>query len=203
MTDRAGIADNFDAFLQMLTTQLQNQNPLDPLDTNQFTQQLVQFSGVEQSIKTNENLEALIQVSAANIATAATSFIGKKVMIQSTTTNLKDGAAEWSYAAGSGATNATFTVRDEAGNVVWTEDKAISGGRDTFKWNGFDDDGNKLDDGRYTLTVEATDAEGETVATAIEVSVVIDGVDFSGTEPVLLVGDEGIPLSQVTAVLGV
>lgn len=200
--DRALIADNFDTFLSLLTTQLQNQNPLDPLDTNQFTQQLVQFSEVEQSIKSNENLEALLQVSAANIATAATSFIGKKVMIQSTTTDLKDSNAEWSYATGSGATNAKFTVRDEAGNVVWSEQKDVAAGRNTYAWKGFDNDGNQLDDGQYTLTIEATNSEGDEVATAIEVSVMIDGVDFSGTEPILLVGDKGVPLSQVTAVLG-
>mgnify|MGYP000053038153 CR=1 FL=1 len=202
-TDRALIADNFDTFLSLLTTQLQNQNPLDPLDTNQFTQQLVQFSEVEQSIKANENLESLLQVSAANIATAATSFIGKKVMIQSTNTQLKDGSAEWSYATGSTATNATFTVRDEAGNIVWTEEKGVAAGRNTFTWNGFDEDGNKMDDGDYTLTVEATDSAGDPVATIVEVSVQIDGVDFSGVEPILLVGDQGVPLSQVTAVLGV
>ena len=57
---RKTIADNFDTFLQLLTTQLKNQNPLDPLDTNQFTAQLVQFSGVEQQLKTNEFLEALL-----------------------------------------------------------------------------------------------------------------------------------------------
>ncbi len=200
--DRGMIAEDFDTFLQLLTTQLQNQNPLDPLDTNQFTQQLVQFSEVEQSIKANENLESLLEISAANIATAATSFIGKKVMIQSTTTDLTDGKAKWDFIAGSGATTATFTVRNEAGDVVWSEDKSIEHGRDTFKWNGFDKDGNQLGDGRYSLTIDAKDADGEAVATAVEVSVMIDGVDFSGVEPVLLVGDEGVPLSHVTAVLG-
>ncbi len=202
-SDNSNIAGDFDAFLQILTTQLQNQNPLDPLDTNQFTQQLVQFAGVEQSIKQNENLEALIQMSAASTATAATSFIGKKVMIQSTVQTLEDGKAEWSYYSSGQATGATYTIRDEDGNTVWTETKDVRSGRNPYVWNGRDNDGNRVDDGDYSLTIEATDENGDTMQISVEVSVVIDGVDYSGNEPVLLVGDQGVPLSQVTAVLGV
>lgn len=201
--DSAQIAGNFNTFLQLLTTQLRNQNPLDPLDTNQFTQQLVQFAGVEQSIKTNQNLELMIQLAAANTATAATSFIGKKVMIQSATQTLEGESAKWSYVSGSDATAATFTVRDEQGNIVWEETKDLLRGRNDYVWNGHDNDGNVVQEGKYTLTIEATDADGKVVPVAIEVSVKIDGVDFSGSEPVLLAGDEGIPLSQVTAVLGI
>jgi flagellar basal-body rod modification protein FlgD len=200
--DKSGIADNFDAFLSILTTQLQNQNPLDPLDTNQFTQQLVQFAGVEQSIKQNKNLESLIQMSAANTATAAAGFIGKKVMIQSATQTLADGKAEWSYYSSGAATGGTFTVRDETGNVVWKETKDIDAGRNAFVWNGRNNDGDKVQDGKYTLTVEGTDDNGDALNVSVEVAVTIDGVDFSGDEPVLLVGDQGVPLSQVRAVLG-
>lgn len=201
-TDTSALAGDFDSFLTILTTQLQNQNPLDPLDTNQFTEQLVQFASVEQSIKSNENLEALIQLSAANTATAATTFVGKKVMIQSTTQTLEDGKAEWSFYSSGAASDATFTIRDEDGNTVWTETKDISSGRDTYKWAGYDSDGNKVDDGEYQLTIEGTDADGNAVSINVEVSVTIDGVDFSGDEPVLLVGDSGVPLSAVTAVMG-
>lgn len=201
--DRTSIANNFDTFLSLLTTQLRNQNPLDPLDTNQFTQQLVQFSSVEQQIKTNSNLESMIQLSAAHTATQAASFIGKKVMIQSTTTDLKDGKAEWSYAAGTGATNATFTVRDSAGSIVWSETRSISPGRHDFAWNGRDSDGKAMPEGKYTLTVEATNDAGDTIQSVVEVAAIIDGIDFTGSEPVLLVGDSGILLSDVRAVLGV
>jgi len=196
------LSGNFDTFLQLLTTQLKNQNPLDPLDTNQFTQQLVQFADVEQSIKQNKNLESLIQMSAANNATAAASFIGKKVMIQSASQTLEDGKANWSYFAKGSATGGTFTVRDEAGNVVWTETKDIDSGRNEYVWNGHDNNGDKVQDGKYTLTIEGADENGDAVDVSVEVAVTIDGVDFSGTEPVLLVGDVGVPLSQVTAVLG-
>ena len=200
-SDRATIADNFDTFLTLLTTQLRNQNPLDPLDTNQFTQQLVQFSGVEQQIKANANLEAMIQLSAAQTATQAASFIGKKVMVESTTTDLKDGKAEWSYAAASGATSATFTVRDADGKVVWTESKEITAGRHDYAWTGRDNEGNQLPAGKYTLTVDATNDKGETLQTVVEDAALIDGVDFTGSEPLLIVGEYGIRLSDVRAVL--
>jgi flagellar basal-body rod modification protein FlgD len=200
--DNTNIAGDFDAFLQILTSQLQNQNPLDPLDTNQFTQQLVQFAGVEQSIKQNENLEALIQMSAASTATAATSFIGKKVMIQSTVQSLEDGKAEWSYYSDGQANGATYTIRDDDGNVVWTETKDVQAGRNAYVWNGRDNDGNLVDDGKYSLTIEALDETGDPLEISVEVAVTIDGIDFSGEEPILLVGEEGVPLSQVRAVLG-
>ena len=91
------IAGDFDTFLKILTTQLQNQNPLDPIDSSQFTDQLVQFSSVEQSIKTNKNLEQLIALSGANAFTGVVSYIGKEVTAEGAATNLKDGAASWSF----------------------------------------------------------------------------------------------------------
>src|SRR5690606_33728635 len=91
----ARIADNFQTFLQLLTTQLQNQNPLDPLDTNQFTQQLVQFAGVEQQIATNATLSALLQVMDSSHLTGAVDFIGKRVTAEGATTVLDDQSAVW------------------------------------------------------------------------------------------------------------
>ncbi len=199
--DARGIADNFDAFLLLLTTQLQNQNPLDPLDTNEFTQQLVQFAGVEQSIRTNENLENLANISAANVAAATANFIGKKVTVGSTRTDLKDGEAEWTYNAGSGAESAKFTIRDDAGNVVWQEEQSISAGRTAFVWDGRTTDGSTAPEGTYQLTVEAKDGDGETVSVDVEVSARIDGIDYSGDEPVLLAGDRRIPLSELRSVV--
>src|SRR5471030_2385296 len=77
--DKTEIASNFTTFLQLLTTQLQNQDPLSPMDTNQFTQQLVQFAGVEQQMKTNTDLDQLVSLNKTSQATAALSFVGKQV----------------------------------------------------------------------------------------------------------------------------
>src|ERR1044071_3144327 len=91
----ARIADNFQSFLQLLTTQLQNQNPLDPMDTNQFTQQLVQFAGVEQQISTNSTLSSLLQIMDTSRLTGAVDYIGKRVVAEGATTVLDEQSAVW------------------------------------------------------------------------------------------------------------
>jgi flagellar basal-body rod modification protein FlgD len=86
-----GIADNFQTFLTLLTTQLQNQNPLDPLDTNQFTQQLVQFAGVEQQLKTNDQLTSLVTLQKTAQSTQALNFVGSTAVVDGSTATLQDG----------------------------------------------------------------------------------------------------------------
>src|SRR5215207_4106736 len=94
VTDRATMAQNFDAFLLLLTTQLKNQSPLDPVDTNQFTQQLVQFASVEQQLKSNDTLNALLTSVRASTASTAASFVGMTVTADGATTRLSGGTAE-------------------------------------------------------------------------------------------------------------
>src|SRR5690606_23284274 len=107
---RSGIADNFDTFLLLLTTQLQNQNPLEPLDTNAFTQQLVQFSSVEQQLKTNEFLQAMLAATQAGQSGQAVSYIGKTVTSSGAQAELRNGAAVWSYTASADAPNTVVTI---------------------------------------------------------------------------------------------
>src|SRR4051812_35690592 len=102
-TDRQTIAQNFDSFLLLLTTQLKNQNPLEPLDTNQFTQQLVQFASVEQQIKSNDTLNALLTSSHSSIVSSAASFVGMTVTAEGATTRLSEGKAEWRLDVGRAA----------------------------------------------------------------------------------------------------
>lgn len=199
-SDRAGIADNFDTFLQILTTQLQNQNPLEPLDVNQFTQQLVQFSGVEQSIKTNQNLENLIKFNAASIATSAVNYIGKSVNAEGNTTALAGGNATWTYNAEDAAPDTTVTIRNSSGTIVYGEQLSVSAGGGTFNWNGSTNDGDTAPDGNYTISFDAKDADGIAVPVAVQVSGKVDSVDLSGSEPQLMVGGKKIPLSDVTFV---
>src|SRR5712675_1888412 len=94
-TDTATLASNFSTFLTLLTTQLKNQNPLDPLDTNQFTQQLVQFAGVEQQMKTNDQLTSLVSLQQTAQSTQALGFVGKTAVVDGSTTNLVNSAANW------------------------------------------------------------------------------------------------------------
>ncbi len=199
-TDGAAIADDFDAFLRILTTQLRNQNPLEPLDTNEFTAQLVQFSQVEQSIKTNENLESVVQLAAAAAATNAVGFIGKTVSVQTTQAVLSDGAAAWQYDSEKASSDSTFTIRDAAGNIVWQGSREVVTGQGSFNWDGRDNDGNQVADGTYSLTIEARDSDGIAIAVGISSNARIDGVDFSGSEPVLMAGDTRILMSDVSRI---
>src|SRR6266567_2316815 len=95
--DKNMIAGNFQTFLTLLTTQLKNQNPLDPLDTNQFTQQLVQFAQVEQQLKQNDQLATLISIEKAAQSTNALAFVGLTVAVDGQTSPLTGGQASWSF----------------------------------------------------------------------------------------------------------
>ena len=199
-TQRNTIADNFDTFLQLLLTQLKNQNPLEPMDTNQFTQQLVQFTSVEQQLQTNEFLEAMMQSTQNGTNTQAVSYIGKMINASGTTADIKNGQASWLYKFDSPAENTMVTIKDASGNVVFNERLSLEAGTDQIVWDGTTSMGERLSSGRFTITIDARTAEGAYIPVTTEMMGVVEGVDVSGTEPYLLVGGRRIPVSAVTAV---
>ena len=197
VTDRRSIADNFDTFLQLLTTQLQNQNPLDPLDTNEFTNQLVQFSSVEQAIKTNENLEVMVRLALANTATNAVGYIGKTIEAEGTVARLSNGSASWKYTAAQSAPDSTISIRNSSGSVVYSVQQSLNAGTNTFTWDGRDASGNTLPDDDYQISINAKDSQGQSVSVKTAVGGIVDSVDLSGDEPVLIIGSTRISLSSV------
>ena len=198
-TSRQGIADNFDTFLQLLTTQLRNQNPLDPLDTNAFTQQLVQFSSVEQQLKTNDFLSALVQANANTVQTNAVNYIGKTVAAEGVRSELVNGKAVWNFSL-EDAAKATVTIKDKAGNVVYTETGNLQAGAGTFSWDGKTSTGGKAPDGTYSISMTGINAEGKNVPITTQFTGTVTGVDFTGSEPVLLIGQTRVNLSNVMAI---
>jgi len=199
-SSRQGIADNFDTFLSILTTQLRNQNPLDPMDTNQFTQQLVQFTSVEQQLKTNEFLEALMLSNQASVNTDAVSYIGKEVTSSGDRAQLVNGVATWGFNAETIASDATVTIKDSLGNVVYAENGSLAAGAGTFAWDGRGSDGNMRPDGVYTISISAKNLAGRNVNVSTETRGIVTAVDFSGQEPVLTTGGGTVRLSDVTNV---
>lgn len=198
---RAGIADNFDTFLSILTTQLKNQNPLDPLDTNQFTQQLVQFSGVEQQLKTNEFLETLMLAGQNTAKSDAVSYIGKEVTSSGKTGELTDSdAVFWAYSADANATNATVTIKDANGQVVYTQNGPLDIGPGTFRWDGIGSDGNAKPNGVYTIDIQGKDANGKDVKISTASIGVVTAVDFTGNVPILTIGSRRVAITDVTDV---
>jgi flagellar basal-body rod modification protein FlgD len=161
--DKTEIASNFTMFLQLLTTQLRNQNPLDPLDTNQFTQQLVQFAQVEQQMKSNDQLASLVSLEKSAQATTALAYVGATVVVDGATAQLAGGAASWNLNVTKPST-ATITIKDAIGQNVYTGTIAVNPGTLNFTWNGRGNDGRLWPDGSYTLTATAVDANKQAVA---------------------------------------
>ncbi len=202
-TSGATLASNFETFLSLLTTQLKNQSPLDPLDTNQFTQQLVQFAGVEQQLKTNDTLSALLLSSQTAQAGAALNLVGREVTAFGQTSQLSDGKATWNLDSPKAGVTATITIRDSTGALVYTGKKDLKSGDQDFVWDGKRTDGTKAPEGLYTISVDAKDAAGNAVEVTSEVAGVVDGVDLSTGEAILLIGDIRVPLGQLKSVKAV
>src|ERR1700744_2650003 len=114
------LSGNFDPFLTLLTTQLKNQDPTSPMDSSTFTQQLVEYSQVEQQINTNTNLQTLITQGSTNLGTYATSYLGKAVSITNGNASLTNGAATWNYSLDTTASSNTLTIADSTGKVVYS-----------------------------------------------------------------------------------
>lgn len=195
-----GIANNFDQFLLLLTTQLKNQSPLDPLDTNQFTAQLVQFAGVEQQLRTNDTLGSLLSLSAAGTATNAVGFIGSTITADGATARLSGGKADWKVNMPAAGT-ATITIKDAKGNVVQTQTRALTAGDQTYSWDGTTSTGTKAADGEYTITIDAKSVAGDTLTAKTQISGVVDGVDFTSSIPVLKIGGISVPIDKVKSVV--
>jgi len=193
------IAGNFTTFLTLLTTQLQNQNPLDPLDTNQFTQQLVQFASVEQQINMNTQLQTLVALQQTAQNSQALGFVGKTVTVKGGTAPLTNGQAQWTFSSTSPA-KATFTVTDSTGQTVYTKTATVQAGTQGFSWNGLDNAGRQWADGNYTLSITATGADGKPVAIPTTVVGVVNSVDLTQSPPVLSIGGKNYTLDQVLTV---
>jgi len=197
---RKTIAGNFDTFLTLLTTQLKNQNPMSPLDTNQFTQQMVQFTSVEQQLKTNEYLKTLALSTQNSTNTGAVAFIGKQITAEGSATQMVNSKASWGYSLDRDAAQATFSIRDNAGNVVYTEAKSLDAGKGQFTWNGRSSTNAALPDGEYSITIDARDSKGVYIPVSTEMAGVVSSIDLSGSEPVLIIGEAKVKLSSITSV---
>jgi flagellar basal-body rod modification protein FlgD len=198
---QASLSDNFSTFLTLLTSQLKNQDPLSPMDSTQFTQQLVQFSQVEQQIKTNENLQSLATQFQAASSSAALSYLGKNAVIKSDTTFLSNGQASWGYSLPSTADSTKIEVRDASDRTVASFDGETASGSHVFTWDGKDANGNTMPAGDYHLAITAKDTGGNTITPTLTVSALIRGVDFSGTTPKVITDAGSIDFSNVEAVI--
>ncbi|MBR0694080.1 flagellar hook assembly protein FlgD [Bradyrhizobium lablabi] len=194
-----GIADNFQTFLTLLTTQLQNQNPLDPLDTNQFTQQLVQFAGVEQQLKSNDQLTSLINIEKSAQSTQALIYVGSTVSVDGSKAQF-DQSATWNLRADQG-TDATITITSSTGQTAYSGKFTLNQGNASFVWDGKGNDGTQWPPGTYTLTATGKDSNGKDVSISTEVQGVVDSVDLTSSPPLLSIGGQTYTTDQIKRVV--
>ena len=196
-TTGATLAGNFQTFLTLLTTQLQNQNPLDPLDTNQFTQQLVQFAGVEQQLKTNDSLSQLVTLQQTTQATQALGFVGKTAVVDGTTATMTSSSATWHLNV---PTNATvdISIANSSGQTVFTGKYTAGAASDVpFTWNGQGNDGTQWPDGKYTITATGKDVAGNNVGIAAQVQGTVSSVDLTQSPPLLTIAGQTYTVNQI------
>ena len=194
------LSGNFSTFLTLLTTQLKNQDPTSPMDSNQFTQQLVMYSQVEQQIDTNSNLKTLIGQGTSNAAAVTTGYLGKKVSITNGNASLTGGAANWTYNLATAAAANQLSVTDDKGKLVYSGAGEATSGNHSFAWNGKDNNGNQLADGSYKLAVAAKDASGAAVTSTVASAGKVNQIDMTGAAPRLIIGNMEVDMADIAAV---
>lgn len=195
------LTNDFDTFLTLLTTQLKNQDPLSPLESQEFTNQIVQFSNLEQQIAQSDKLDALLSAEKTSQAANAVSYLGKTVEVPLSATQLANGNAKITYILPAGAEDVTVTIFDGSGSVLRTLDGNTEEGRNEVPWDGKDSLGNVLPDDTYTVSVGANDANGDALS---DISVIFSGIAedvlTEAGETFLRVGNVAIALPDIIGV---
>lgn len=182
----ASLASNFDTFLTILTAQIQNQDPLEPMDSTQFTDQLVQFSGVEQQIRVNTQLETLISATNSGAGASLSGYLGQEAEIDSAGAQFTGEPVKWRYELPSDASSTTVTVTDAAGKVLYSKKGELKAGSHDFTWNGeLNKGGTAATDQPYWISVVAEDANKKAITPLHSLVTNITGVDLTYGEPAL------------------
>ena len=201
-TSSQQIAGNFDEFLQILTTQLQNQDPLSPMDANSFTQELVEFASVEQQIDTNTNMQTMISLQQATTDLAGLNLVGSTVTVSGNSAalaNASNSPATWTLNSPSAATG-NVSITNSSGQTVFTGTTALNAGTQTYSWNGQGSNGVTWPDGNYTLSITATGANGQPVSVSTQVQGVVSAVNTSANPPTLTVSGQTVPMSSIQSI---
>lgn len=197
------LVGNYTMFLQLLTTQLQNQDPLSPTDSTTFTQQLVQYSQVEQQIKTNDNLTTLVDSTKAanNSNLALLNYIGRYAEVDGKDFALQGGTATMVYQLASAAQTVKLELLDSSGAKVATYDGPAGSGLQKITWDGKTNSGSQLSDGKYTLNIVATGTDGKNIAVSQQSSIgKVTGVERNASGNLLSIGKYEVEEADVTNV---
>lgn len=196
---KAKLNEDLNRFLTLLVTQLQNQDPLDPLDATEFTSQLVQFASVEQQIFQNSNLEKLLNLQETNQISQMVDFIGKRVEYFGQELSLEKGNAEFSYVTPSGVVDANVNISNSAGLNVFFAKGDATAGKHTVIWDGVDKNGNQQSDGKYSVLVSGTDPQGNLVTIEHLMVGSVSGAGVEESQVKLFIGED-IIIDQETII---
>jgi flagellar basal-body rod modification protein FlgD len=189
------LASNFNQFLNLLMTQLQNQDPTNPMDTDQFTTELVQFTGVQQQVATNTSLSQLITLTQSGQVLDSSQLVGKQAIATANEISLQNGHGEISF-NGTAGQQVAVAVVNSSGATIRSASFTAQSGTNVWTWDGKDDAGNAVPDGAYRIAVEA-DQNG--TATALPVSVIgtVTGLARNGTSTTLDIGALPVDIGSV------
>lgn len=197
----SNIAENFDDFIKILTVQLQNQDPSDPLDANQFTEQIVAMTEVEQSINTNRNLESMLTLMRGSQLNNVVSYIGKFVEAAGDKVVLENGVAEAVYELDGSPKNTTVSIQDELGRVIFSEAVDARAGRNSFTWDGVHPlTGVQYPSGAYKMVVTSKDFNGQDLIADTFTIGKVTAVDIQNEQPTLSLGGIEVPIENVRLV---
>lgn len=190
-------------FLNLLVTQMRNQDPLNPMDNTEFSAQLAQFSSLEQLFNVNENLKSMQDGQKLSQQAQAVNYIGKSVEANNKTFSLAEGgAAKLTYSLGAPATYVSIGIYAQDGTLVKTiETKGGQAGKYQVDWNGLDSKGQKVPAGVYSFDVVALDSLKKMVPTGAYLQGKITGILTQGGDTQLMIGDTPVPISSVVKVL--
>jgi flagellar basal-body rod modification protein FlgD len=193
-------ATSGNALTSMLMAQLQNQDPTSPMDTNEFTQELVEFSGVEQQINTNASLTQLIQLTQSGQVEQSSTLVGHQVEVNSPNLSLQNGTSAITFTAPS-AGPVEIGIYDANGNQVADTVVNATQGSNNWTWNGQESDGTQLPDGSYQVAVESAGANGQPMAVPFTVLATATGVEQTASGLQLELGATSVPFSDLQSVV--
>jgi flagellar basal-body rod modification protein FlgD len=188
------------SFLTLLTEQMKNQDPTQPMDNTAFVAQLAQFSALEQMTNVNSNLTTLITAQGTSLQTTAASMIGKTAVFQSDSVVLQQNTpAVITANISQAAANVTAVVQDSGGNTVRTMQLgACSSGLNHFSWDGKNDSGTEMDPGTYTVNITASDINGKPISLTQNGSALITGVTYVNGTPEFQAGGQTLKISDIS-----
>jgi len=191
-----------ETFLNLLVTQLQHQDPLDPQSNEEFVAQLAQFSSLEQLVSLNTGVDGLYMATASMNNATMTQLLGRDVVAWSSEFHHQgEGDTDLHFEADTPAASATVTISDEDGNVVWSgEMGALDSGEGTWTWDGTDQDGNLVEAGVYSFDIDAQGANGEEVTVQGQIHGEVDGMSYADGTPIPSISGVEITLGDIVRV---